>query len=190
MLAHVILGMMRDGKVWHGYALKKEYRKLSGIEPNEGNFYTKLAQLSDRTLITSVKVSPGGDRSSQLEAGGRVVVQYRITDNGRREFDAWLLSPASLRCEMPSWLLFLNLVPPDTADAMLESEKEQRLHRCKSLAHRLEDERADWRLNGKGYNARALLLARDLSYATTELESLETLRHEIARLREIGVLPR
>jgi DNA-binding PadR family transcriptional regulator len=190
MLAHVILGMMRDGRVWHGYALGKEYRRLSGSDPNEGNVYTKLAQLSEKQFIVDLRTAPAVEASSVTDPGNRGTVSYRITDKGRREFDAWLLSPQTLENEPRVWLLFLDLVPPETLDALLEREKERRIYRCKSLAHQLEDAQADSRLNGRQYHARVLLLQDDLKHATRDLEAIGELQHEVKRLREVGILPR
>jgi DNA-binding PadR family transcriptional regulator len=187
MLAHVILGMMRDGRVWHGYALKKEYRRLSGLEPNEGNFYGKLAQLVEKDFIQS---SSTPEALAAADPGGRIVIPYCITDRGKHEFDTWLLSPATLHEEMASWLLFLNLVPPDTLESLLGREKQRRLQRCKSLAHQVEDEVEDAHLNGHGYDARALLLQRELKHATTDLEWLEELQHAVTTLRGQGLLSR
>jgi DNA-binding PadR family transcriptional regulator len=176
MFGHLILGLLRDGRLRHGYDLVSEHKTRSGTQTNPGNFYRELANLSAEGLIETGVNPPQADARR---------IPYRITDAGRREFDGWLLSPSTQDEELPSWLLFVDLVPPDLCAALLDRLKEQLWLQSKSLTRAREDALVYGRMNGHGgkYNSAAALLLRRLRQVTADLDFLEELRRELEYLR-------
>lgn len=175
MFGHLILGLLRDGKLHHGYDLVLEHKARTGTQPNSGNFYRELGKLSHGGLIETSDNPPDADPRR---------IPYRITETGRKQFDAWLLSPSSQDEELSSWLLFVDLVPPDLCARLLERLKEQLWLLSKSLTRAREDALIYGRANGHGsrYNSAAVLLLRRLKQVTAELDFLEELRREIDHL--------
>lgn len=185
---YVILGYMRDGKVWNGYQLWATFEKEARTKANRATFYVKLAELRKAGLVAEVKgVVP--DNGVPAESGMKLEKPGQITDAGRREFDTWLFSNIALKEDFTTWLLFLASVPPDTLDAMLHRKRNQAWLISKSLANQIEFDVADASLDGAGYRAGAMLAKREWQYACAELEFIEEVQREVARLRATGQLP-
>ncbi len=89
MFRHQLLGLLRDGNAYHGYALVKEYVRRTGVETNSGYAYRDLQKLVDEEMVEVA-------RSSRAADGRRR--PYRITDAGRECFDQWFarVPPAQL----------------------------------------------------------------------------------------------
>lgn len=189
-MLYVILGLMYDGKAWNGYRLATTFEEKSRAKANRPTFYVKLAELREKGLVRDVK-NPTAHASGPLpDAAGRFDKPCQITDQGRREFEAWLFSPMTLRDDLRSWLLFLQLVPPDTLDALLHRQREHAWLTSKSLANQLEYDQAASRLNGGGYDPRSCLLRQEWHHACAELETIEEIQREVERLRSTGALSR
>lgn len=80
MFRHQLLGLLRDGNAYHGYALVKEYVRRTGVETNTGYAYRDLQKLVEDGLVEIVENAKGADRRRR---------PYRITDAGRECFDDW-----------------------------------------------------------------------------------------------------
>src|SRR5207302_10584200 len=51
MFQYLVLGLLRDGKPRHGYALMKDYRDRSGVQLSTGSFYRELQKLAAKGLV-------------------------------------------------------------------------------------------------------------------------------------------
>lgn len=80
MFRHQLLGLLRDGRPCHGYALVKEYMRRTGVETNSGYAYRDLQKLVGEGLVETVAKIRGADRRRR---------PYRITEAGRTSFDQW-----------------------------------------------------------------------------------------------------
>ncbi len=111
MLAHLVLGLLRDGAARHGYGLIVDLKARSGRHLASGNLYRQLARLAAQGLVTGCDaVSPADPRR----------VPYRITDAGREAFDRWVTSPKTVDGELEEWLTFLDLATLDGKPFLLK----------------------------------------------------------------------
>lgn len=121
MFRYLVLGLLRDGKSRHGYALMKEYRERSGVRLSSGSFYRELQRLVAARLIRTVSNPPGADPRR---------TPYEITDTGRATFDAWLIGPTGAGVgryedELSRRALFLGSAQPAVARRLIEDWKEE-----------------------------------------------------------------
>ena len=81
MLRYQLLGVLRrtDG---HGYALAKEYLRLSGRRISPGNVYRELQRLVGEGLVRQLPRPPDGDQRR---------APYEITESGLAAFDEWFV---------------------------------------------------------------------------------------------------
>jgi len=84
MIRFLILGLLRDGKPRHGYAMMKEHRDGSGLQLSIGNFYRETARLLTDGLVRAADNPPDADKRR---------LPYQITERGASAFDAWLAVP-------------------------------------------------------------------------------------------------
>jgi DNA-binding PadR family transcriptional regulator len=179
MFWHVILGLLRDGKQRHGYELVTLYRGRSGTRLGPGNFYRYLSRLGEAGLVETAANPPEADARR---------IPYRITDRGRQRFDQWLLAPLREDDDLSEWILFLDRVPNDVRDRILERRQEDLWHRNKMLARAREDALA---ASPAEYNPLPALIARQMKQVSAELDFLEELRAHIAawERRQAGTQP-
>jgi DNA-binding PadR family transcriptional regulator len=85
MLTYAILGLLRDGRLVHGYELAKRYRAVSASGIASGSFYRQLGRMAAGGLIRVTTARPDEDARR---------LPYRITHHGAGTFDAWLMKPA------------------------------------------------------------------------------------------------
>ncbi|MFM7141725.1 MAG: PadR family transcriptional regulator, partial [Alphaproteobacteria bacterium] len=82
MFRYLVLGLLRDGRPRHGWALLAEYRARAGVEINSGSFYRELQRLvADRLARFADVVEEDARRRP-----------YVILDAGRSAFDRWVAS--------------------------------------------------------------------------------------------------
>src|SRR5579885_2533701 len=180
MFSHVILGLLRDGRQRHGYELINDYRLRSGTLPSPGNLYRELELLATATLLATGVNPPDADPRR---------IPYQITDRGRRTFDQWLVSARTQSDEFHNWLLFIDRVPEDARERLLDRRQEDLWMRSKELARALEDASVRAREDGaaSGYNPLPVVLERQSKRLAAELECLKEFRATLAaQLRQPG----
>lgn len=171
MFRNLVLGLLRDGSPRHGYALAKQYRDLSGIHLNTGNFYRELQKLAARGLVRSVANPDGADPRRS---------PYEITAAGLAAFEAWLTGPARARPEdyedeLSYRALFVGDQAPTEARDVLERWQEALWFSGKILERAREAAVHAGSPDGSTHLL-ALLLARRLKHVTADLQFLEELR--------------
>jgi len=167
MFRYVILGLLRNGAVRHGYALVKTYQERSGGDLRSGSIYRELRRLADEGLIRGAMKSAGDD-------GRRL--PYEITDRGRLAFDEWFMKPSvaagiSGEDDLSTRVLFLFEHEPSLAAAALE-----RIRVTRSMwGQRLERERRSAVRAGQERTVLLPLLTRRLKQAAADLELIDEL---------------
>ena len=117
-----------------------------------GSFYRELSRLTSEGLVQT------GVNPPEVDARR---IPYQITAKGRSEFDQWLTAPSTVNGEFEGWLLFVDRVPPEARDRLIERLQEQLWVRGKTLT-RVRDDALEER--------RVFLLARPLPvYGATRL---------------------
>ena len=170
MVCHVILGFLRDGRSRHAYELISQYRPFSSRPVNTGNVYRECSKLVAQRLIAADPNPPEADPRR---------IPYRITENGCREFDAWLLDPPD-DGPLGAWLIFAAMLPPAERRRLVDRVQEQLWLRNKALLQARETILARGRRIGLSrYRPAALLLLRRIKQTTSDLEFLGELRTEL-----------
>lgn len=111
-----------------GYDIKKYCDTvISNIwNENFGHIYPVLKNMSEKGLITPVKVEPSTRKKV-----------YQITQLGREEFLSWLLQPTSVtpvRSEFMLKFLFSSNLPNETIIQMVEAYKMHHVVKYKTLS--------------------------------------------------------
>lgn len=171
MFSRLLLGLLRDGHARHGYELITSYRTRSGLRTNPGNFYRELAKLvAQGSIEQDVRPRDADPRR----------IPYRITDQGRYEFDTWMLDPISGDGALEAWLLFADMLSVEDRQRVLDRRQEELWLLNKSLARHREDLLLSaGRAGADAYRPAAYVLLRRLKQVTAELEFLEELRREL-----------
>ncbi len=171
MLWHVILGLLRDGRLHHGYELMTAYRVRSGTPASPGNFYRELARLETHSYVETGVNPPDADARR---------IPYRITERGRGAFDRWLLAPPLTESELSGWILFSGRLAGADRDKVLDSWEEQLWLRSQDLSrqHREVVEQAKT-IAGAEYQSLRVLLSRQLKHVAADLAFLEELRGDL-----------
>src|SRR5262245_26653348 len=172
MLSHLILGFLRDGQARHGYELITEYKARSGNQVSAGNFYRELARLASERLVQTGVNPPDADARR---------IPYQITERGRQLFDEWVISPSREDGDLSSWLLFIDRVPHETRDRLLDRWQDDLWLRSKALSRAREDALLlqGTRQEAARYNPLASLISRRLKQVTAYLEFLKEFRSEL-----------
>lgn len=173
MFRYLILGLLRNGAVLHGYALMKEYWNRSGIQVSSGNFYRELQRLAADGFVCSV--------TNPVDADARRA-PYEITETGAAAFDAWLVQRTGAGVpycddEISARAIFVPQADPSIVNRILERWQEELWSRGKGLERAREAALARSK-DGKegGLSPLALLLARRLKYVASDLEFIDQLR--------------
>ena len=163
MFGHVILGLLRDCRLRHGYEIMTECRARSGSPVSIGNIYRELARLAGQGLVQTAINPPDADARR---------IPYHITEKGRLAFDQWLQAPSS-QDDVAHWLLFVDRVPEEIRVRLLDRWQEELWMRGKELARAREDALAKrGRQPPEHYNPLAPLLSRRMKQVAAELEDL------------------
>jgi DNA-binding PadR family transcriptional regulator len=172
MLSHLILGFLRDGQARHGYELITEYKTRSGNQVSAGNFYRELARMASERLVQTGVNPPDADARR---------IPYQITEKGRQSFDEWLLSPSRDEGDLGAWLLFIDRVPAETRDRLLDRWQDDLWLRSKALSRAREDALLiqESRPDTVRYNLLASLLSRRLKQVSADLEFLKEFRSDL-----------
>src|SRR5262245_1083765 len=125
MLWHVILGLLRDGRLHHGYELMTAYRVRSGTPASPGNFYRELGRLGTHGYVETGVNPPDADARR---------IPYHITERGRGAFDRWLQAPPLTEGELSGWILFAGRLTDGERDRVLDGWEEQLWLRSQELS--------------------------------------------------------
>jgi DNA-binding PadR family transcriptional regulator len=172
MLWHVILGLLRDGRLHHGYELMTGYRVRSGTPASPGNFYRELARLETHGYVETGVNPPDADARR---------IPYHITERGRGAFDRWLQGPPLTEGELSGWILFAGRLADGERDRVLDSWEEQLWLRSQELSRQqreVTEESKGERPAGE-YRSLRVLLSRQLKHVAADLGFLEELRSDI-----------
>jgi len=171
MFRYLVLGLLRAGEAYHGYALMKAYRDRSGVSISTGNFYRELQRLVGEGLVHTASNPPGADARRS---------PYQITDQGIASFDAWLSStPMTIGTyddELSSRAVFIGETDSSEAERLLERWRESVWIYGKTLEREREVVTASPPVGG-AFNARSILLARRIKHVAADLEFIEELRN-------------
>lgn len=170
MFRHQLLGLLRDGNAYHGYALVKEYVRRIGSDTNTGYAYRDLQKLVDEGLVEVVANENGADRRRR---------PYRITDAGRESFDSWFATTPRLQPsadgELAARAIFFEEVDPNRVSAVLESFQME----VGMLRQQILRDLASTRPGTQGGSALSAILRRRERIAAAEMAFLEELRTSI-----------
>ena len=173
MFRYLILGLLRDGEAYHGYALMKEYGERSGIRVSAGNFYRELRRLVAEGLIRVVAKPTDADPRR---------APYEITERGEAAFDAWLGQPmttavTSYEDEISSRALFVAEAGPAVVQRVLGAWQDDLWFQGKTLERDREAALARRRVEAeRRFEPLTLLLARRLKHVAADLEFIEEFR--------------
>ena len=172
MLWHVILGLLRDGELHHGYELMTAFRVRSGGPASPGNFYRELGRLQTHGLVETALNPPDADARR---------IPYHITEKGRVSFDRWLLAPPMNEGDLAGWLLFVGRVPPADRERLLDRWQEELWVRSQELArqHRAAVDSAATAEASADYEPLRVLLSRQLKHLAADLAFLDYLRSDL-----------
>jgi DNA-binding PadR family transcriptional regulator len=172
MLWHVILGLLRDGELHHGYELMTAFRVRSGGPASPGNFYRELGRLQTHGLVETALNPPDADARR---------IPYHITEKGRANFDRWLLAPPMNEGDLAGWLLFVGRVPAADRERLLDRWQEELWVRSQELArqHRAAVDAAATAEASDDYEPLRVLLSRQLKHLAADLAFLEDLRGDL-----------
>lgn len=168
---YLVLGLLRNGGSFHGYALMKEYRDRSGLQLSTGNFYRELQRLVAEDLVRTV--------ANPADADPRRA-PYEITDTGAVAFDTWLASPPGqgfgrYEDELSARALFLATAEPAVARSLLESWREELWIRSKVHERARAASRAHAAQHDPAFSPLPLLLNRNLQHIAADLQFLDEL---------------
>jgi DNA-binding PadR family transcriptional regulator len=172
MISHVILGLLREGRLRHGYELITEYRARLGSPTSTGNFYRELAHLEEQGLVETGINPPGVDARR---------IPYCVSEKGKRTFDRWLLNPPLNDGELAGWILFIDRLTAAERDRQFDRWQEQLLLRSQDLwrQHRaIAISETGGRDPATGYKPLRVLLARQMKHVEADLVFLEELRSD------------
>jgi DNA-binding PadR family transcriptional regulator len=178
---YLILGLLRDGRARHGYALAKDCHAY-GVRMSVGNAYCELRRLVAKGWVRPAVNPPGSDPRR---------IPYQITDAGCRAFDAWMSAPAPRvttehRDELSLRAFLIAQTGSRVAGEVLDDWQEQLLLRRRLFER--EAARAPAGCEGGAFRVSRLLLARRLRHVTVDLDFVAEFRRayrtwEVARAR-------
>lgn len=184
MFRYLVLGLLRDGRAYHGYALMKAYRDRSGVSISTGNFYRELQRLVGEGLVQTAPVAPGEDARR---------APYQVTEQGMGAFDSWVVSPpthiGSYDDELSSRAVFIGEADPLVAQRLLEGWREAVWIHGKTLEREREMLLAKFPGRTNGFDARTLLLARRLKHVAADLEFIDELRRACRPPEAVQAIP-
>jgi DNA-binding PadR family transcriptional regulator len=170
MFRYVILGLLRDGTIYHGYALMKQYCERSGVQLGSGNFYRELQRLVSEGWVRTVPNPIGADARR---------APYAITAEGAGAFDAWLASPLGQpheqqADELSTRLMFLPDTDAETVLTLLAAWEQELWERSKTL-ERKRDLALRQANSDRHSQALSAFLARRVKQVTVDIECLAEL---------------
>jgi len=184
MFRYLVLGLLRDGKPRHGWALRNDYRDRAGVEINSGSFYRELQRLvADRLVRLADVPEPDARRTP-----------YVILDAGRSAFDRWVASRLSAvepaaDDEVGCRAAFLREGDPERMRAALSEWQEQLWIAGKTLERERLDAVDRRRTDTVRGDVLSLLLARRIRHVAADLEFVAEAAALFERWCEEGGMP-
>jgi len=173
MFRFLVLGLLRDGRARHGYALMKDYQERSGLDISSGNFYRELQRLATEGLVKTTANPPGDDPRR---------APYEIADAGREAFDTWLAGMTAVilgvyEDELSARALFIGDAEAPMARKVLDHWQEQLWVVGKTLERQRQVALAKAnRASQASFLPLPLFLARRLKHVAADLEFVDELR--------------
>jgi DNA-binding PadR family transcriptional regulator len=172
MLRYVLLALLGDGSLAHGYALMKAYRERSGVRLSIGNVYRELSRLAGEGFIVAATNPPGADPRR---------APYRITEKGRDALAAWLAAPVHTLTSISADPLSHRLAILGDLDPVRAAEFLSELHtELWEQSKTLERERAATSQRDKRemptLPTRRFLLGRRARHLATDIEMVDEMR--------------
>jgi DNA-binding PadR family transcriptional regulator len=162
MLRYRVLGLLRDGKRLHGYALWKAYQRRCGDFIQNGRFYRALKGLADGGLIRALAPSDDDPRRTP----------YEITASGIAAFDDWMVDVEQLgerpEDELSSRAWFILELPHEVGQTFFLAAEDFLTARLKRLEHERERTLSRPGLSERDRAVQAILLARELERAAAD----------------------
>jgi DNA-binding PadR family transcriptional regulator len=165
------LGLLKDGRPQHGYALMKSYQLRSGLRISTANFYREFQRLVAEGLVRTAANPPGADvRRSP----------YEITDEGREAFRVWIDSGAgngfgNYEDEISARALFLTDIEPAVSTRQLNRWEEELWIKTKVLEREREEALSINPSSAEG-DVLALLISRRLAHIAADLDFVRSYR--------------
>lgn len=177
MFRFIVLGLLRQGGAFHGYALMKAYRSRSGIQMSTGTFYRELQHLVADGLVRVVARAPGVDARR---------TPYEITQSGCEMFDKWLRRPpiATLTSddELAARTMFLDQTSLESARTVIDAWKEELWLLSKKLERERQMDIQRCANEGVPFSILTLALARRLRHLAGDVDYLDELSNALGTL--------
>ena len=165
-----ILGLL-EREPSHGYELKHDYDAYIGVGRSLpfGQVYATLARLArdGKVLAGETEAGSGPDRK-----------RYAITDDGRRDVDAWLAQPIEPEPHLQTVLfakVVIALMLERSASRYLEVQRAAHLQRMRELTE----------LKRTGDTADALLADHGLFHLEADLRWIDVTEARLLALKEM-----
>lgn len=171
MIRHLILGLLHDGRVRHGYQLKLEYETRSGEGISTGSIYRELGHLAEGRLVAASGTRSNGDARR---------IPYTITAAGRELFERWLSEEPEATDPLWERLLFADRIPAAMRMRVFQAWEERLWERARDLGRSFEEAKRQHGANG-GFDPRPALLHRHMRDVSAELELLAQIRGQLDR---------
>jgi len=133
-VSYALLGLLEQDPAGgsHGYELKRQYDEYFGRDKPLpfGQVYGTLSRLARDGRVLAKGSAPGEGPERRL---------YAITEQGEREFVAWLAAPVAPEAHLQSLLgmkMTLALLLNRPADAYLDSQRRVHIERMRELTNR------------------------------------------------------
>ncbi len=191
MVRYFVLGLLRDGRARHGYAIMKECCEATGTAPSVANIYRELSSLLALGWVREATNPPGTDARR---------VPYAITPAGAAALHEWLAAPgvASLSGYRDGFSLRAFVVAHVAGDlpvSVLSRWRDELSYQRQILRREREALVGRRRTAREGHASLGIVLERRLKHLSTDLEFVERLsaalgdgepRHEAAIRRASG----
>lgn len=180
MLRYVLLALMADGKLAHGYALMKAYEERSGIRLSIGNVYRELQWLVGEGLITTATNPPGEDPRR---------APYAITALGREALATWLAAPEYALMRVTPDLICHRIalagdIDPDQFGVFLDDLHEEMWSQSKSVERERSIASQRAKHGGRVFPPRVILLERRAKHLAADIEMVNEMRSLLGNTRK------
>jgi DNA-binding PadR family transcriptional regulator len=174
LVCNLLLGILRDGKPRHGYALAKDYERRTALTLGAGTVYRELKGLAEAGLVRPVDNPAGADPRR---------LPHQITRRGAEAFESWFSHVPEVSVgndsELAARVTFLPEIDSELAARVTERFRINYWMVAKSLERDLEE-----CLRGQTSDAapapHPILIHRRLRLVQAELDFLDEVRRKYA----------